>query len=111
MKGIDPPQPTYNGCLSYPNTSLVADSKQPFKNYGKSGASNPSFPSINVNSIMAPNVSSPSASSFVFKVSTTYLLERPGGILIEHRNFISLYNTFPALAIFYGNPSKPITAN
>lgn len=111
MKGIDPPHPTYNGFLSYPNTSLVADSRQVFKNGGKSGASNPSFPSINANSITAPKVSSPGASNFVFKVSITYLLDRPGGILIEHLNFIYLYKTLPALAMFKGNPSNPITAS
>jgi hypothetical protein len=44
-------------------------------------------------------------------VSITYLLDRPGGILIEHLNFIYLYKTLPALAMFKGNPSNPITAS
>ena len=48
--------------------------------------------SMHSNSIIAPNESLPYSVNFYCNVSTTILLDRYGGILIEHLNFISLYN-------------------
>ena len=104
MNGIDPPHPTYKGTLSLPKTDLFAEFKLSFNEIGRSGASKPSPESIHSNSIIAPNVSSPYYVNFYFKVSTTFLLDKYGGILIEHLSFISLYITFPAELIFVGSP-------